>query len=451
MGCSGEHVERSTSALPGPPLLLMIYSRLRTCMRSGTGILPVIHGLEAHATANRVSMHVLAPGRSASRPDEEQYPRCRDDKQERTMIRSRAKRGSSGSSVLRPPRFAAHRTQLLGTRKRKEAVQARMSVPCQSPGSGAFIPPVPSVGFPEAVHRRKEGRPAMGGTLRVSNRRQSRGRGPSRTSWLRPTMGGQKLFRPRRAAALRAMNRLRRTFRAPAASEASAAREGRRQLSPPLNRLFFSFLLPCGRSTEKPDEPLFLQPIPTTAPPATSSVRARSCRCGRLALFGAHSFGVPRLRGSDRSFPPEGGTPNGPRSPLYRKAAASCLLDELSDGTCCKSPDVKELENPQIAQILADSGTRTEREGHLRQSVGSSSYSWPSSLEICANRQKSADNWFWLRPEAALQSLCLWRRSSTIARVPGRSQRNPPKLWSLIYDLLFCCSVIIQVHQFLVK
>ena len=36
----------------------------------------------------------------------------------------------------------------------------------------------------------------------------------------------------------------------------------------------------------------------------------------RLALFRTHWFGVPRSRGSDRSFPPQGGTPNGPRSPL---------------------------------------------------------------------------------------------------------------------------------------
>ncbi len=36
-------------------------------------------------------------------------------------------------------------------------------------------------------------------------------------------------------------------------------------------------------------------------------------------------------------------------------------------------------------------------------------------------------------------------------RVPGRSRRNPPKLWSLICNPLFCCPIIIQVHQFLVK
>ena len=33
---------------------------------------------------------------------------------------------------------------------------------------------------------------------------------------------------------------------------------------------------------------------------------------GKLASFRTHWFGVPRLRGSDRSFPPQGGTPNGP-------------------------------------------------------------------------------------------------------------------------------------------
>jgi hypothetical protein len=77
-------------------------------MRSGTGILPVgfggigilpmIHGLEAHATLNRVSMHVLKAGRTASRPDEEQYPRCRDNEQEKTTARQ--------SSILRWPTSA---------------------------------------------------------------------------------------------------------------------------------------------------------------------------------------------------------------------------------------------------------------------------------------------------------------------------------------------------------
>ena len=59
--------------------------------------------------------------------------------------------------------------------------------------------------------------------------------------------------------------------------------------------------------------------------PSASAAVAR----GELASFRTPSFGVPRLRGSDRSFPPQGGTgtpnaicrvweptPNGPRSPL---------------------------------------------------------------------------------------------------------------------------------------
>jgi hypothetical protein len=41
----------------------------------------------------------------------------------------------------------------------------------------------------------------------------------------------------------------------------------------------------------------------------------------------------------------------------------------------------------------------------------------------------------------------VWFRTMTL----GRSRRNPPKLWPLIYDPLFCFFVIIQVHQFLVK
>jgi hypothetical protein len=44
--------------------------------------------------------------------------------------------------------------------------------------------------------------------------------------------------------------------------------------------------------------------------PSASTSIARD----ELASFRTHWFGVPRLRGSDRSFPPKGGTPNGPRS-----------------------------------------------------------------------------------------------------------------------------------------
>jgi hypothetical protein len=44
--------------------------------------------------------------------------------------------------------------------------------------------------------------------------------------------------------------------------------------------------------------------------------------------------------------------------PLHCKGATSCFLDKLSEGTCCKSPDAKELENPQITQIFADSRGR---------------------------------------------------------------------------------------------
>jgi hypothetical protein len=36
----------------------------------GIGILPMIHGQDAHATLNRISIHVLKAGRTASRPDE---------------------------------------------------------------------------------------------------------------------------------------------------------------------------------------------------------------------------------------------------------------------------------------------------------------------------------------------------------------------------------------------
>jgi hypothetical protein len=49
-------------------------------LRSGQA-LPMIDGQDAHATLNRVSTHVLKTGRTASRPDEEQYPPCRDNEQ----------------------------------------------------------------------------------------------------------------------------------------------------------------------------------------------------------------------------------------------------------------------------------------------------------------------------------------------------------------------------------
>jgi hypothetical protein len=47
---------------------------------------------------------------------------------------------------------------------------------------------------------------------------------------------------------------------------------------------------------------------PRPSPPAPVAV-------WKLALFRMPSFGVPRLRGSDWSFPPKGGTPSGPGSP----------------------------------------------------------------------------------------------------------------------------------------
>jgi hypothetical protein len=46
-------------------------------------------------------------------------------------------------------------------------------------------------------------------------------------------------------------------------------------------------------------------------------------------------------------------------SPYYI-AVTSCFLDELSDGTCPKSPGANELKNPQIAQIFTDSRGRKE-------------------------------------------------------------------------------------------
>ena len=50
---------------------------------------------------------------------------------------------------------------------------------------------------------------------------------------------------------------------------------------------------------------------PTTAPSVTCrpSVPSLHADVGRIGFrFARHSFGVPRLRGSDRSFPPQGGT-----------------------------------------------------------------------------------------------------------------------------------------------
>jgi hypothetical protein len=66
----------------------------------------------------------------------------------------------------------------------------------------------------------------------------------------------------------------------------------------------------------------------------------------------------------------------GMTSPLHCQGATSCFLDKLSDGICCKSPDVNELENPQITQIFADSRGRGEgenkKEGGLTLAVVSS-------------------------------------------------------------------------------
>ena len=79
-----------------------------------------------------------------------------------------------------------------------------------------------------------------------------------------------------------------------------------------------------------------------------------------------------------------------PPSPLHCKGATSCFLDKLPEGTCCKAPDVNELENPQITQLFADSRRRRDgdgrEEGGPPRSVASSSGSLPFSLKICANR-----------------------------------------------------------------
>ena len=56
----------------------------------------------------------------------------------------------------------------------------------------------------------------------------------------------------------------------------------------------------------------FVPAVATTISPATSFVPTHSCRWGELASFRTPSFGVPRLRGSDRSCSPQGGTPDGP-------------------------------------------------------------------------------------------------------------------------------------------
>jgi hypothetical protein len=42
-------------------------------------------------------------------------------------------------------------------------------------------------------------------------------------------------------------------------------------------------------------------------------------------------------------------------SPYY-KIMISCFLSKLFDGTCCKSPDVKKLEKPQIMSLRAKRG-----------------------------------------------------------------------------------------------
>jgi hypothetical protein len=48
--------------------------------------------------------------------------------------------------------------------------------------------------------------------------------------------------------------------------------------------------------------------------------------------------------------------------PPYYKAVTSCFFGKRFDRTCCKPPDVKKLEKPQIAQIFADSEARKKRE-----------------------------------------------------------------------------------------
>jgi hypothetical protein len=116
-----------------------------------------------------------------------------------------------------------------------------------------------------------------------------------------------------------------------------------RRLSRPMQGKLGSFgaMSPSGGSADAFAGPRPSSSVPaigfvcTTAPDDDSTgdlARPRApVVARRLALFRTHSFGVPRLRGSDWSFPPEGGTPNSPRLP----SGISVPLWQIFDEDAC--------------------------------------------------------------------------------------------------------------------
>jgi hypothetical protein len=82
------------------------------------------------------------------------------------------------------------------------------------------------------------------------------------------------------------------------------------------------------------------------------------------------------------------------------RGVTSCFFGKLLDRTCCKPPDVKKLEKPQIAQIFADSEAKKREPGPTLSVVSCLFFNLRKSA-------KSAAHWFWLRPKAALGPLWL--------------------------------------------
>ncbi len=74
------------------------------------------------------------------------------------------------------------------------------------------------------------------------------------------------------------------------------------------------------------------------------------------------------------------------------------MIRKRKEETCCKSQSLKELENPQIAQIFTDSRSRTETHGGL----SSLSLRFTLSSGICANRRN-----LWTTGLAAAEGPCV--------------------------------------------
>jgi hypothetical protein len=115
-----------------------------------------------------------------------------------------------------------------------------------------------------------------------------------------------------------------------------------------------------------------------------------------------------------------------PWSPYY-KAVTSCFFGKLFDGTCCKPPDVKKLEKPQIAQIFADSEAKKREPGPTLSVVSCLFFNLRKSA-------KSAAHWSLVAAEGrAGSSVSPWFKSSSRYSVVGSRLISQPRRLSYLF------------------